>query len=180
MRNPHTYSEDRFMNLVWGLEAFHRKSLGQPSDTERTIKKKERIERIINFLPNDSDDRRWLQKKLKYAYEPSLELRILECFRELPFSFGKGELERFAKECASRRNDISHEGGPRGDMDYASFSTSVNKLAEALDHLFHALLLHETGVDSNVLFETMNSSWQAERRIKPALAEVGLQIQALK
>ena len=180
MRNPHIYSEDRFMNLVWGLEAFHRKSLGQLKNTDRVARERERVERIVNSLPQDSEDQRWLRKKLKYAHEPSLEARILECFRELPFNFGKGQLEKFAKECASRRNDISHEGGPRGDMDYASFMKGTSSLAEALDYLFHALLLQQIGIASDILFETMNKSWLAERQIKPALAEVGLQIQTSK
>jgi len=176
LRNPHTYSEDRFVNLVWGIEALHRKWLDESDTSDRVVKEKERVERILNLLPEDSEDRRWLRKKLGRAHEPSLEARILQCLRVLPFTFGKSQLEKFAKACADRRNDISHEGGPRGDMDYGSFHQETVRLAEALDHLFHALLLHHIGIASETLSETMTTSWVSERRIKPALAGVGLQI----
>lgn len=96
---------------------------------------------------------------------------------QAPFTFGQGELEKFAKACANRRNDISHEGGPRGNMDYDSFHEETIRLSEALGHLFHALLLHQIGISSEILSETMTASWVSERRIKPALSEVGLHIQ---
>jgi hypothetical protein len=132
---------------------------------------------VLNLLSQDAEDRKWLREKLGNAHELSLRARILECLRNLPFTFGRGELEQFAKTCANRRNDISHEGGPRGNMDYGSFHEETTRLSEALDHLFHALLLHQIGISSETLSETMTTSWISERRIKPALAEVGLHIQ---
>lgn len=177
LRNPHTYSEDRFVNLVFGIEALHRKWLSESETSERVVKEKERVERILNLLPQDAEDRKWLRKKLGHAHELSLEARILECLRKLPFTFGKGQLENFVKACANRRNDISHEGGPRGNMDYGSFHEETIRLSEALDHLFHALLLHQIGISSEILSETMTASWVSERRIKPALADVGLHIE---
>jgi hypothetical protein len=177
LRNPHIYSEHRFANLVWSVEALHRKWLSEPETSDRVVKEKERVERILNSLPEGNEDRKWLGKKLRYAHELPLEARILKCFRELPFTFGKSQLEKFAKACADRRNDISHQGGPREGTDYASFYEETNQLAEALDHLFHALLLHQIGVAPKVLSETMTTSWVSEMRIKPALFAVGLEIQ---
>jgi hypothetical protein len=177
LRNPHTYSEDRFMNLVWGIEALHRKWLAESETSERVAKEKERVESILSQLPQESKDREWLRKKLRHAHELSLEARILECLRKLPFTFGKSQLEKFAKACADRRNDISHEGGPRGNMDYGSFHEETVRLSEALGHLFHALLLHQIGIASDILSEMMTTSWVSERRIRPALAQVGLYIQ---
>jgi hypothetical protein len=63
-------------------------------------------------------------------------------------------------------------------MDYASFHEQTSRLADALDHLFHALLLYQIGVAPEILSETMTASVVSERRIKPALAEVGLHMQA--
>lgn len=177
LRNPHTYPEDRFMNLVWGVEALHRKWLAESESSERVVREKERVERTLNLLPQGSEDRKWLRKNLAYAHEPSLQARILECLRKLPFTFGKSQLEKFAKACADRRNDISHEGGPRGSVDYGSFHEGTIRLSEALGHLFHALLLHQIGLAPELLCDMMTTSWVAERRIKPALADVGLHIQ---
>jgi hypothetical protein len=173
LRNPHHYSEHRFVNLVWGVEALHRKWLAESEASERVVSERKRVERILSLLPNGSKDRKWLSKKLAHAHEPSLETRILECLRELPFTFGPGEIERFSKACADRRNDISHAGGPRENVDYDSFHSQISQLAEALDHLFHALLLHQIGVDPIVICAVVTNSLVSER-IKTALANVGL------
>ena len=133
------------------------------------------MERILSLLPEDDDDRKWLSRRLAYAHEPSLEARILECFRTLPFTFDRSELEKFARACADRRNDISHAGGPRGNQEYGSFHDEISRLAESLDYLFHALLLHKLGIESKVLFEVMTNSL-VSKRIKTALANVGLYI----
>ncbi len=175
LRSPHYYSEDRFVNLVWGVEALHRKWIGESETSERVIKERKRVSDILGLLPEDGEDRKWLSKKLAHAHEPSLRARILECLRKLPFDFDRGEIGRFAKACADRRNDISHAGGPRGDADYGSFHLEISRLAEALDHLFHALLLHQIGVDSAAILEVMTGSIVSER-IRVALADAGLHI----
>jgi len=177
LRSPHHYSEDHFVNLVWGVEALHRKWVGDSETSERVVNERRRVDDILALLPEGSKDRKWLGRKLAHAHEPSLEARILECLRKLPFSFGTGEIEKFAKSCADRRNDISHAGGPREGVDYTSFHSEILKLADALDHLFHALLLHQIGVDPQVLLEVMTASIVSER-IRTALANAGLRIQA--
>jgi HEPN superfamily Apea-like protein/ApeA-like protein len=175
LRSPHYYSEDRFVNLVWGIEALHRKWLGESQTSERVVNERKRVSDILGLLPEGSEDRKWLGKKLAHAHEPSLEARILECLRKLPFSFGRGEIEKFAKACAQRRNDISHAGGPREDVDYTAFHLEISSLADALDHLFHALLLHQIGVEPKVILEVMTHSIVSER-IMSALANAGLLI----
>ena len=176
LRNPHVYSEDRLFTLAAGIEALHRKWLDDSESSPQAPEVKARVQRIVGSVP-DSRDAKWLRKRLARAHEPSLENRMLDCLRQLPISFGKGELARFAKACADRRNDISHAGGPRGDMDYSVFHQETSRLAEALDHLFHALLLHKIGLPADVLAETLTKSWVAERQVHPALAAVGLHIQ---
>jgi len=178
LRNPHHYSEHRFVNLVWGVEALHRKWLAESEASERVVTDRKRVERILSLLTNDSDDQKWLSKKLAHAHEPSLEVRILECLRKLPFTFGRGEIEKFAKACADRRNDISHAGGSRENVDYDFFHLQISRLAEALDHLFHALLLHQIGVDPTVIFAVMTDSLVSER-IKTALVDVGLSVKSV-
>jgi len=178
LRNPHIYSEDRFVNLVWGVEALHRKWLGESEESDRIVREKQRVDRIVSSLPEGSENQKWLRKKLRHAHEPSLEARVLECLRKLPFVFGKAELEKFAKACADRRNDISHSGGPRENVDYDSFHQEISRLSEALDHLFHALLLHQIGLSSDVILKVMTDSIVSER-IRTALAYAGLSIQTV-
>jgi hypothetical protein len=143
----------------------------------RVVNERKRAENILNLLPRDSEDRKWLGEKLAYAHELSLKARILECLRKLPFTFGEGEVEKFAKACANRRNDISHFGGPRKNVDYESFHSEISRLADALDHLFHALLLHQIGIDATTLFKVMTDSI-VSMHVKAGLENVGLSIKS--
>lgn len=157
LRTPHHYIEDRFFNLMLGIEALHRKYSDSES-TDRAINERKRVERILGALSEDSDDRKWLRKKLRYAHEPSLAIRLLESFQAIPLVFGKGEIERFSQACADRRNDIAHAGGPREGIDYGAFHSQIFALTNALSYFYHALLLIQIGVDSKLIIKAMTSS----------------------
>jgi hypothetical protein len=176
--SPHVYREDRFLNLVCGIEALHRKWLGEPETSERVIKEKERVKRILALLEKGSSDYKWLKWHLAHAHEPSLQARISECLQQLPLSFEKETLEQFAKACADRRNDISHVGGARDGMDYGEFVDQIGTLAEALDYLFHALVLHKIGLKPELIVESMTGERTlAYRAIRPALEAAGLRLE---
>lgn len=177
LRNPHVYTEDRLFTLATAIEALHRRSYDS-ENSNHAISEKSRVAAVLTFIPENDPNRKWLTKKLSHAHEPSLETRILESLRELPVRFRKGQLEKFAKSCSSRRNDISHRGGPAGDMDYETFHQEAFRLSEALACLFHLLLLHKIGMPQAVLIKLITDSMAAERTIKPALAQVGLEIQS--
>jgi len=175
LRNPHVYAEDRLFTLATGIEALHRRCYDSETSSH-AIHEKSRVSEILKLISETDPNRKWLAKKLAHAHEPSLENRLLESLRELPFRFRKGQLAKFAKNCAARRNDISHRGGPDGDMGYDDFHQETFRLAEALACLFHVLLLHKIGLPRDVLTKLMTKSIIAERLIKPTLGEVGLEI----
>lgn len=140
-----TYLENRFVNFIWGLESLHRNH-----ETSATPKPalKEKIDRILNSLTKKSD-RRWLESRLKNQLEPSLKERLTEIFKELPFDFDTVHLDTFCKECADRRNDISHYGGKRPDHTYEDFSREIYQKAQALEFLYHAAILRIIGIEDN-------------------------------
>ena len=175
LRNPHVYTEDRLFTLATGIEALHRRCFDS-ENSSHAIHEKSKVSEILKLFSEADPNRKWLAKKLAHAHEPSLENRLLESLRELPFKFGKGQLEKFAKHCAARRNDISHRGGPNGEMDYDTFHQETFRLAEALACLFHVLLFHKIGMPRDVLTKVMTKSIIAERLIKPAFGDVGLEI----
>jgi hypothetical protein len=122
--------------------------------------------------------REWLAGKLRYAYEPRLEDRIVESFQRLPFDLDPLKLRAFAARCARRRNDISHEGGSRPDEDAASFHSELRVLAEALQYLFHALLLQEVGLSRDLLLKALTRGGIGSMSIVPALRAVGIELPA--
>jgi ApeA N-terminal domain 1 len=149
------YVEHRFVNLIWGLEAFHRRKTGGGSDAIAA-----KVSRILDRI-DDAGDKRWLAKRLERAHEPSLEQRLFEIFKVLQIGLDEEKLRSFCQACAQRRNDISHYGGERHDASYSEFLKDLNNKSEALSVLYHALLLHEVGIDAQILkrwiFESFGS-----------------------
>lgn len=169
-RSMPLYEEHRFVMLVWGLESLHRRRTGE-LDGPHPLQ--EKIERIINQIAK-SDDRHWLKGQLKkLVVEPSLEQRIFESFQGLPLDLDEEQLRKFAKECADKRNDISHYGGQRHDANYSDTVLDLHKKSEALSYLYHVLLLREIGIDDKILqFDVYDAFFSP--RIKLAFVNVGL------
>lgn len=164
LRKLKLYAEHRFMNLIWGLESFDRRTFHE--EPSKKIQKK--IQRILGDVKLKKD-KNWLQQRLKFAHEPALEARIRKILSVLPFDFKKGSLQKFSKKCAAFRNNITHFGGQRTSLSYSEFVIDLVKMSKALSYLFHAVILLELGVDqeiikSNPLLWKMNQS----------LVEVGL------
>jgi hypothetical protein len=102
-RGVSLYIEHEFVNLVWGIEAFHRSKYS----TAKSDAIEEKIKRIVAQI-SKSKDKVWVNRQLKYAHEPALEQRIVEVFKTLPIDLDEKGLRSFAKSCAKARNDISH------------------------------------------------------------------------
>ncbi len=108
-RGVRLYVENRFVNLVFGLEAFHRKKYPR---TEAT-KIDEKIDRIVAQV-SLMKDKKWLTNLLEHAKDqPPLGQRIYATLRGIPLGLDDARLRSFAETCAKLRNDISHFGGQR-------------------------------------------------------------------
>ncbi|WP_146014098.1 ApeA N-terminal domain 1-containing protein [Trinickia dabaoshanensis] len=168
-RGMKLYVEHRFVNLIWGIESLHRKKNGRSS---MPTKLEQKIQRILLQIEGE-DDREWLEGRLRNVSEPSLQQRLFEIFRHLPFDFDRKRLNRFCEECARCRNDISHFGGQRHEGDYQNFVIDVAKKSEAIGYLYHALLLQEIGIDSALLRQWIFDGPKSFA-VKYTLREVGL------
>lgn len=166
-RGVKLYQEHQFVNLVWGLESFHRKKIG----TKNSQKLTDKVQRIINQI-SLAKDKTWLEQRLKSAAEPSLSKRLFEVLSAMPLDLDKNKLENFSERCAEARNDISHFGGQRHPGEYSEFVIKISKLSDALSNLYHLLLLHEIGLDVMIL----KSAYKGPRsyEIKASFAEAGL------
>jgi hypothetical protein len=178
LRKPIPHPEHEFVNLVWAIESLHRSWQREKTESAAVMKGKTKIQEVLKRFaePSDKKLKQWLEGKLKYAYEPTLEERIVDVFSELPFAIDAGQLRSFATRCAKRRNDISHKGGRRPGEDVEGFRTEIRELAEALRYLFHALLLHEIGIAPDILLKSMTQTAFAERSILPCLRNVQIDL----
>ena len=165
-RNWRLYTEHLFVNLIWGLEAFHRKKNTEPLAS--TIK--ERVDRLIACVV-DPKDKKWLARRLKNAGEPNLELRLYELIENVPLKIELKRLRIFACRCAQIRNDISHFGEQRTGRNYQEFIDEVAQKARALSTLYHMIILYEIGVNIEAINEWIYvRSFEA----KATLVEAGL------
>lgn len=162
------YVEHRFVNLIWGIEAFHRKK--KPATPADALVQK--IDRIIGQvqLKKDKD---WLAKKLANAHEPSLGERIFDVFVALPLDIDHSRLRSFADACAQKRNDISHYGGEHRGAAYSDFVKDLANKNAALSTLYHALLLHEIGVSAKIIKSWMYEGFTSHQH-KHYFVQVGL------
>jgi transcriptional regulator of acetoin/glycerol metabolism len=178
MQQPLPYPEHVFVNLVWAIESLHRNWQRESEESSEVEHEKKKIDEILAHFSEDSDKklRKWLASRLKYAYEPTLEKRIIETFQRLPFTLDAQALREFANQCAKRRNDISHEGGQRPGENAESFRAELRQLSEALRYLFHALLLSETGLGRDLLLKALTRGFIGLMQVVPALRAVGIEL----
>jgi hypothetical protein len=147
-RNRQLYTEHFFVNLIWGLEALHRRST--IGFTDAVIK--ERVARIIEGV-KDRNDKKWLKKKLKFAHEPNLADRLYEVINGGPIVIERERLLIFVNRCAEVRNDISHFGEQRSKGSRVEYMQEVYEKARALSVLYHAIILGEIGIDQEIINE---------------------------
>ena len=169
LRGVSLYTEHRFVNLVWGIEALHRAK----HPTAGSAKVLERIENVLSEISKPKD-KKWLQQKLKHAHEPALEQRIYEVLKSIPIDIEQKRLRAFATSCATARNDLSHFGGHRQGAQNA-FSKKLHNLSEALSILYRCVLLAEIGVDSTIVKRQLHGIGGLESaRLQWCMADVGL------
>lgn len=134
------YIEHRFVNLIWGLEAFHRKKGGGSTAVAA------KVNRILDRI-DDGNDKRWLAKRLEHAHEPSLEQRLFEVFKALPLGLDE---KRFARILPSMCKIAQRHFAFRWRATRCRLFR-ISEGRQALSVLYHALLLHEAGIDEQIL-----------------------------
>ncbi|MFN3579914.1 MAG: HEPN domain-containing protein [Pseudomonas sp.] len=146
------YLENRYVNLIWGLESFHR-SGNRVFNNKKIEEKIDRILEATKEIALNHSDRRWLKKSLNKESEPNLEKRLVDLFSELPVTFHREKLEEFCRKCAKRRNEISHFGGVRSEKgeEYEEMIRDLTIKYEVLVHLYRAIILNEITVNNDAI-----------------------------
>jgi hypothetical protein len=182
LRNTSMYVEQRFVNLIWGIESLHRIAYPEVKGSTSASEMVEGFRRIIEAQKTtlNSDERRWLDRATKFASEPNLKDRIEDLFSRLPWRIELSSLAKFAEECAHRRNDLSHHGGPRsnGEHAYETFLRQLMTLSGALSILYHTALLQKIGVDDQTLQLPLERN-PVRSRLRPLLTQAELNLPPL-
>jgi hypothetical protein len=179
IQQPFPYPEHQFVNLVWAIESLHRGWQRDAGESPKVARRQKRIEDILSrfFGEGDRKPREWLAGRLKYAYEPTLENRIVESYDRLPFELDPPKLRAFAERCARCRNDIRMKVGVVQARMLRSFSLNCAYWPKRCV-TFHALLLHEVGLSSDLLLKALTRGGIGSMSVILALREVGIELPA--
>lgn len=166
LRGLQVYTEHKFIGLIWGLEALHRQQHRdcQPVGNEGA-KIQEKVDRILSQIERERD-KKWARKILIRAADMSLEHRLRDILEVLPVDYTRSNFLKFTKDCADKRNSISHHGGVRPGEDYSDFAEDLAMRTNVLMVLYRATLLKLIGVSDlfikRYFDEGPKSCWIAE------------------
>jgi len=168
-RGVRLYVENRFANLVFGLEAFHRRKY-PPSEATKLDAK---IKRILAGVSRPRDNK-WLADVLDRTKEPPLGQRLFTTLREVPLGLDETRLKAFCELCGKLRNDISHFGGQRdSEKSYNDFMVDLESKSQTISALYQALLLYEIGIDVGIIKSWVFDSYSSYP-IKSEFVKAGL------
>ena len=137
-----------YLKIVQALEAFSRKMRNNNKEDESSYNKK--IRYILNSIDNE-EYREWLEGKLRYANEPTLNSRIKELLKEVDFflNLTSNERKSVASKISLTRNYFTHFDEANKDNAMTTeeiyYSTVVMQLA------LRVLIMLELGVDRNLI-----------------------------
>jgi hypothetical protein len=150
------YLDDRFLSLVQGVEAYHRRALGTLELPEEEHER--RVGEIVGAAPDAHKD--WLRGKLAYSNEPGLRKRLAEIMRQDPevmkpiFGNSSKKREGFMYKVVETRNYLTHYDESKKDA--AATWQELYELTERLKSVLEACLLREVGFEGDHLKEVLS------------------------
>jgi hypothetical protein len=147
--NPQMFLEQRFLNLLQALEAYHRRTtttLDLPEDQHE-----KRMEAIFGAVPEEH--REWLEGKLRYSIELNLRKRIKHIFDEHPQTVdsvvgsSSKDKKTFINKILDTRNYRTHFDESLEDR--AARGEELHRINDKLRHLMEMCLMAEIGFDDD-------------------------------
>lgn len=159
------FIEARFLDLMMGLESFHRHKHSDMRDEEAVSMRETILAKI-----DDQVEHKWLCERLQWSHEPTAKKRLLQTLSELSLDINPRRLKVFAYRCVEARNSITHSTDDRMKTDSWKVLSDLDQKSDALARLYHLLLLHEIGVAKLILDDIFKRRFE----IRVPLASVGL------
>jgi hypothetical protein len=144
--NRNIINENKFLNVMQGIETFHRRRRHNEKDPRETHKIK--MKQIVGSCPPEHQN--WLKEKLNFSNEPTLQDRLKELFAEIDETL-KNHLfpgvDEIIKSSKDSRNYYTHYSNSLEKK--ALKDTPLFYLTERLKIFLLILLLKETGFSND-------------------------------
>ncbi len=145
-----TYIEHAFLDITQALETFHRQLRNNQEICD--YQHQDRMEKILGSVPIEYKD--WLQKKLTYSNEPTLNKRLKELFKEFFELFGNKK--EFVRRVTLTRNNLTH---PKIQKEQGCLSGIYLRLAtEKLKLLLIVMLMKTVGFEETEIIELIRKN----------------------
>jgi hypothetical protein len=133
-----TFQEDRFLDIVQGLESYHRRKLENSKILKQEFNQK--LSEVIHGLP--PRDKKWIESLLEYKYEPNLRRRLKDLLQKETFEIisklvPKNTQKKFIDQVANSRNYYTHY-----NEDLRKSAIPASKLSRTIRTLYVLLLCY--------------------------------------
>ncbi|MEQ1554732.1 MAG: HEPN domain-containing protein [Ferruginibacter sp.] len=142
--NRNIISENKFLNVMQGIETFHRRR--RQNEKEGKVFHKNKVAEIIASCPAEYQD--WLKSKLHFSNEPTLNDRLEELFNELDTTLKNhlfNNTEQIISQSKNTRNYFTHYD--KSLEKKALKDSELYYLTERLKIFLLIILLKETDID---------------------------------
>ncbi|MBL7932518.1 MAG: hypothetical protein JNL60_11485 [Bacteroidia bacterium] len=138
-------TENKFLNVIHGLETFHRRR--RKNEILPRDEHAKKISMIIDLVPEDTKS--WLKEVLNFTNEPPLHHRLVELMDEVWGSLLMQiikDKDHFIRDTKNSRNYYTHYD-PRGEKK-ALKGAELTYLTQRLRFILIMLILKETGLEA--------------------------------
>lgn len=139
--NQAMYTSQRFLNLVQGLEAYHRRRF--PNEVLPAEQHRSRVDEVVNAAPKEHQA--WLKEALRWSNEPSLKQRLVQIFERVGQCVSAliPDGERFIRRVRDTRNYLTHFDPSLADR--AARGQDLYRLTLQVRYLLIAVILQDIG-----------------------------------
>jgi len=146
--NRNIIIENKFLNLMQGIETFHRRTRLNEKEPKATHQNK--VAEIISSCPTEFKE--WLKGKLHFSNEPTLNERLEQLFNELTPVLKKhlfSDTKKIISQSKNTRNYFTHYDEALEKK--ALKESQLFYLTERLKIFLLVIVLKETGFDNDEL-----------------------------
>lgn len=144
--NRNIINENKFLNVMQGIETFHRRRRHNEKEPKEIHKLK--IDSILEGCPTSHQT--WLKEKLNFSNEPTLQERLIELFAEIDEKLKDHlfpKVDEIIKNSKNSRNYYTHYS--KSLEKKALKDTPLFYLTERLKIFLLILLLKEIGISND-------------------------------
>ena len=154
-----TYLAERFMALVQGLEAYHRRTSDEKRMDEAEFE--ELVENLVDQCPEEH--REWLSRELKYSNEVSLSKRLRDIIKPFKDVIGnRTKRENLIDKIVKTRNYLTHYD--RSLASEAAKGKDLESLCLKMELLFQLHFLQLIGFNREQIDSLLADSIPLRRR----------------